>query len=123
MLLPIIITVLQIPAFALSAEAESQLKGMGNEAMKWYNLLLAVAIPLFIVRLASYGFMILGTAFLSKGEFQLDAIKKDIMYTILAILGIILFPTILSWAKGLVKPNAWKPHTVADIVSFGGMVW
>lgn len=123
MLLVFLITALQNPAFAINDKAQQHLYGMGVEAMKWYRLLLAIIIPLFIVRLASYGFMILGASFLSKGEFQMDAIKKDIMYTVLAIFGAVFFPFLLTWAKGLMKSNAWKPHVLTNIITSGGALW
>ena len=98
--------------------ADEQLHKMGYEAVRWYKLALSIAIPCLIVKFASYGVQIVGALFLSRGEFQLDKIKRDILYCLMAVAVLCLLPTIMTWAKNLVESKAWSK--AVTIIPHGG---
>lgn len=85
-----------------------QLLKMYEKANEWYHLALAIAIPCLIVKFASYGIQIVGALFLSRGEFQMDKIKRDILFTLMAVAVLCLLPSIMTWAKSLVESKAWS---------------
>lgn len=90
----------------------SKLEQLDHEIMAWYKLSLAIVIPLFIVRFASCGLSILGTLFMNKGEFQLDKIYKNIMYTVIALIIIIVLPSIIDEAIEYFAIRRWKPPEI-----------
>ncbi len=98
--------------FALSSESQTAINKMSESAFGWFlfvrNFLL---IPFLILRYAGCGLRILGSVFLTKGEWTIDAVKKDFLYSTLALLVIIFLPSIMSWARGLFEANRWTPHT------------
>ena len=113
-LFTVLVANLPISAFARSTEVldsttTATLKLMGEEAFVWYRLLLAVSIPILICRYASHGFQLLGNTFLTKGEYALDRIKKDIFYSTIALISLAMLPLFLGWAMDLFSANQWKP--------------
>lgn len=108
---------------AISEEADKQMDNMGKKIFAWYKGFLAVIIPLLIVKLASCGISILGTVFLAKGEFQMDAIKKEILYSIIASGILYLLPTIVGWAMDLASPTQWTPSYSCIILWKGRFLW
>lgn len=106
-----IATIIVTPVFAAEVDAwnNSQLEQMELEIMKWYNLAVVIVLPLFIVRFASYGISILGTLFMNKGEFQLDKIYKNILYAAIAVLILLLLPSIMQTAIAYFSSRGWDP--------------
>lgn len=93
----------------LKGAADDKMDAMGYEALIWYRCLLACCIPVLIVRYASYGFQLLGNTFMTKGEYSLDRIKKDIFYSSVAVAVLALLPQLLSWSKGMFFDSQWVP--------------
>lgn len=94
-----------------------QILEMYKKANEWHHLVLAIAIPCLIVKFAAYGIQIVGALFLSRGEFQMDKIKRDILFNLMAVAVLCLLPKIMSWAYDLVEGSAWN---AAAIVPYGG---
>lgn len=92
--------------------ADEQILEMYNEANKWYRLAVAIVIPCLIVKFASFGIQIVGALFLSRGEFQMDKIKRDILFNLIAVAVLCLLPDLMRWAKSLVESSAWKAAVI-----------
>ena len=125
-----IASILVTPVLAAEADAwnNSQLEKMELEIMEWYNLAVAIVLPLFIVRFASYGISILGTLFMNKGEFQLDKIYKNILYSVIAVLILLLLPNIMQTAIAYFAVRGWDPNKprvaiCPDPMQGGPIVW
>lgn len=99
----------------LGTAAEDALDRMGAEAFVWYQLLLSISLPVLICRYASHGFMLLGNTFMTKGEYALDRIKKDIFYSSIALVLLALLPQILSWSMNLFAGSQWHPPSPSYI--------
>jgi hypothetical protein len=88
---------------------DATMKNMGRTASIWLVRFRACLIPLLIVKFASNGFKLIGNTLLSKGEYRLDDIKREIFYTTVAAITIVIFPKIMDWAISLFERGQWVP--------------
>lgn len=92
-----------------AAETNQYLNDMADEVFSVYKVFRGVCVLFAILSFAYHGFEILMAAFMSRGDIELDKFKKRIIYMSIALICIVLLPTIIGWAKGFALPNAWTP--------------
>ena len=92
---------------------DDSLDTMGDKIYEIYYMFRSgVALPCVIISFASAGFRVLGAVFLSKPEMAYDKIKKQVLYTVMAVFVLIFLPVIMGWAKEQLASTAWKPGAV-----------
>ena len=97
------------------------LEQLADEALSVYLFVRnCIAIPVLIVRYASHGFQILGSVFLTRGAEALDKVKKDILYTTLALLTLFLLPVLIGWGRKLFEGSRWRPPKSAILLLLEG---
>lgn len=84
---------------------------MADKIFDLYLIIRGASVLFVILSLAYYGFEILSAALMSRGDMELDKIKKRILYMVIALIGIVMLPRLVGWAKDMALPNAWKPPT------------
>ena len=100
----VIITALFItPVFA--EDSSNMMAGFWS----WYSLLRRIATPLLIVSIAACGFK-LAVGCMSGSFVQVwDAVKKQMLYSVLALFVLIFIPYLMESVLNLVKSSGWKP--------------
>lgn len=102
-------------AYAAGTPTES-IDKFNQLIMYWYRLALrSVIFPLCALSFASCGFRLLFSGFLS-APMELDKVKKQILYTAIALTVTSMLPTIIGWAVGIFKTNAWQPPTLSTTI-------
>ncbi len=110
-LLCLLIT-LSITALPVSAAGttNAEISAMNDYAFNAYKILCRIAIPLAIVSLAFCGFKILGSIFFDMGQMDMSRLKKQIWYTVAALLVLLFLPRVMGWAIDQLKATGWKPE-------------
>lgn len=108
--------VVVIASTATTAHAASNqlLDEMGQQVFSAYLVFRNMSVFFVILSLAYYGFEILMSAFMARGDMDLDKIKKRILYMVIALMCIVLLPTMIGWAKNMTLPNAWTPPSPSN---------
>lgn len=98
---------------AALSKSEKNIEDMNNYAFKVYLVIRSICVPLAIISLASCGFTFLGSIFFgnysSMAGGDMMKAKKQAVYTVLAIMFIVLLPKIFSWAIGFFSATGWEP--------------
>lgn len=107
-----------VPVSAAS-DVNTSINDMNDFAFKVYKAIRAVVVPLAIVSFASCAFKFLGSIFFGNyasmaGNDMMKA-QKQLVFTIMAVLFIVLLPTIFSIAISIFKRSAWDPSSQPKI--------
>ena len=108
----LLISILCIPA-AAAEDTSADISNMNDNAMKYYRSFGRIIVFFAIVSLASCGYKILAAVFIG-GEANMAKVKKQILYTLLAIIIYISLPRVFGYVIGLVSASAWKPSPPAN---------
>ena len=97
------------------SEQEKQEQNMGVFAFQIYKWIRAICVPMAIISFASCGFRFIGSILLGNyanvaGNDILKA-RKQMVYTAIAIMFIILLPYIYGTAISFFEKTGWKPPT------------
>lgn len=98
---------------AANSKIDANVEDMNTAAVNAYKVIRSICVPLAIVSLASCGFTFLGSIFFgnysSMAGGDMMKAKKQAVYTVLAIMFIVLLPKIFSWAIGFFSATGWDP--------------
>lgn len=98
---------------AANSKIDANVEDMNTAAVNAYKVIRSICVPLAIISLASCGFTFLGSIFFgnysSMAGGDMMKAKKQAVYTVLAIMFIVLLPKIFSWAIGFFSATGWKP--------------
>lgn len=94
---------------AHAATSDQLLDEMGQKVFSAYLIFRNISVFSVILSLAYFGFEILMSAFMSRADIDIDKIKKRIIYMVIALMCIVLLPSMVGWAKSIALPNAWTP--------------
>lgn len=98
-----------VPANNVSGTG-STIAEANTNVVYWYLLIRNyIAVPIMILSFASCGFKFLYCAFMGKSEYAIDAIMKQFITTIMALVLLFLLPAIMTSVKNIVENTAWKP--------------
>lgn len=110
-----ILMMLGCMAITASASTGSYLDAMNDKIIEWYKTIRKIAVLLLMLSFASCGFKIMSCVFMSKGEFAADAAKKQAFYSVLALLVLVLLPSIIMMGSDMFRATAWKPPTSSSL--------
>lgn len=95
------------------SSSDANIKDMNNYAFKVYKVIRSICVPLAIISLASCGFTFLGSIFFgnysSMAGGDMMKAKKQAVYTVLAIMFIVLLPKIFGAAISFFSATGWNP--------------
>lgn len=92
-----------------AAGVDAKLDAMGNDIYYYYTVFRNhIAMPCIILSFSSAGFQILSTIFTSSSG-DLEKVKKQVLYTVMALFVLFFLPVIIGWAKDHLASTAWKP--------------
>lgn len=95
------------------SSSDANIEDMNNYAFKVYKVIRSICVPLAIVSLASCGFTFLGSIFFgnysSMAGGDMMKAKKQAVYTVIAIMFIVLLPKIFGAAISFFSATGWNP--------------
>ena len=100
-----------LPVLADTLTTDDYLNQMGENAFSLYKVLGTISFFLIVLSIASFGYSYLMSTFFGRADIELNKIKRVCIYIFEAAIIILVLPTVIGWAKGIVLPNAWEPPT------------